>query len=186
MAARPVLTGERATGVTRSAGKIVYLSLGSNMGDRQAALQAAIEKLHGPDFHIRRISSIYESAALDYTAQADFFNCVVEAETTLMPMRLLLRVQSVERDMGRRRQIAKGPRNIDVDILLHGPTVMDTAKLQIPHPRMQDRRFVLEPLAELSPELRLPLHRRTVKELLAAAPDQRIVRLPLRLSVPAG
>jgi 2-amino-4-hydroxy-6-hydroxymethyldihydropteridine diphosphokinase len=166
--------------------KTVYLSLGSNLGNRQQNLQAAIDAMHGPDFEVRRISSLFETAAVDYLAQPDFLNCVVEADTKLFPMRLLLRVETVERQMGRKRRIPKGPRNIDIDILLHGRAVVQTNRLQIPHPRMDERRFVLEPLAELAPDLRHPLHRRTIRELLAAAPDQRVVRLPMRLSVPGA
>jgi 2-amino-4-hydroxy-6-hydroxymethyldihydropteridine diphosphokinase len=165
--------------------RTVYLSLGSNIGDRQHNLQSAIDKLHGGDLRVKRISSVYETAAVDYTAQADFLNCVVEAETTLFPMRLLLRVERIEREMGRKRHIPKGPRNIDIDILLHGRSVVETNRLHIPHPRMDTRRFVLEPLTELAPDLRHPIHRRTMKEMLAAAPDQRVVRLILRLDVPA-
>jgi 2-amino-4-hydroxy-6-hydroxymethyldihydropteridine diphosphokinase len=166
--------------------KTVYLSLGSNIGDRQNNLQTAIDKLHKADLQVRRISSLYETAAIDYTAQADFLNCVVEAETSLFPMRLLLRVERIEREMGRKRHIPKGPRNIDIDILLHGHSVVETTRLHIPHPRMGERRFVLGPLAELAPDLRHPVQRRTIREMLAAAPDQRIVRLVLRLVVPAS
>jgi 2-amino-4-hydroxy-6-hydroxymethyldihydropteridine diphosphokinase len=164
--------------------KTVYLSLGSNLGDRVQNLQTAVDSLQSIDLQIRRISSIYETAALEYLEQPDFLNCVVEAETSLMPMRLLSRVATIEREMGRKRNIAKGPRNIDIDILLHGRAVVQTERLQIPHPRMDSRRFVLAPLAELVPDLRHPRHRHTMVELLAAAPDQRLVRLPLRLDIP--
>ena len=166
--------------------KRVYLGLGSNLGGRLANLQSAIDRLQTSDLRITRISSLYETAPVDYRQQPDFLNCVVEAETSLMPMRLLARVESVERAMGRKRQIAKGPRNIDIDILLHGQAVVQTAELQIPHPRMDARRFVLQPLAELAPELRHPVHRRSLKQMLAAAPDERVVMFPDSLIVPAG
>ena len=164
--------------------KTIYLSLGSNVGDRVKNLQTAVDLLHRPDLQVRRISSLHETAPLEYTAQPDFLNCVVEAETSLLPMRLLQRIESIEREMGRKRRIAKGPRNIDIDILLHGRAVVETHRLQIPHPRMETRRFVLEPLAELAPDLRHPVHRRTIRELLAATANQRLVRLPLGLAVP--
>ena len=115
--------------------KIVYLSLGSNIGDRQNALQAAIDRLHSKDFRITKVSSLFETAAVEYTTQADFLNCAVEAETDLLPMRLLQRVASIERELGRKRIISKGPRTIDIDILLHGRAVIDTPQLQIPHPQ---------------------------------------------------
>ena len=164
--------------------KKIYLGLGSNLGDREDALKSAIQKLHRPDLRITRISPVFETAALDYTHQGDFLNCVVEAETTLMPMLLLSRVQSIEREMGRKRLIPKGPRNIDIDILLHGRSVVHTARLQIPHPGIEMRRFVLEPLAELDSSLRHPVHKKTVREMLAMVPHQRLVRLSLRLDIP--
>ena len=104
--------------------KRVYLALGSNLGDREANLRIAIGKLHGPDLQVVRISSVYETAAVYYLEQPDFLNCVVEADTDLLPMRLLRRVGSIERSMGRKRAIPKGPRNIDIDILLYGPAVL--------------------------------------------------------------
>ena len=166
--------------------KIVYLSLGSNIGDRQNAIQAAIDRLHSKDFRITKVSSLFETAAVEYTTQADFLNCAVAAETDLLPMRLLQRVASIVRELGRKRIISKGPRTIDIDILLHGRAVIDTPQLQIPHLRMTERRFVLEPLAEIAPDLRHPVLRRTIRELLDVAPNQRVVKLPLSLRVPTS
>ena len=137
--------------------KRVYLALGSNVGDREANLRTAIRKLHRRDLRVSRISSVYETAAVYYLDQPDFLNCVVEADTEIFPMRLLLRVSNIERSMGRKRLVPKGPRNIDIDILLHGSSIVETPQLQIPHPRMRERRFVLEPLAELAPDLRHPV-----------------------------
>jgi 2-amino-4-hydroxy-6-hydroxymethyldihydropteridine diphosphokinase len=99
-----------------------------------------------------------------------FLNLVIEAETSLFPQQLLLRTGRIERELGRTRTIAKGPRTIDIDILLHGKAVVHTAKLEIPHPRMAERRFVLAPLAELAPDLRHPVTHQTVREMLDAAP----------------
>jgi 2-amino-4-hydroxy-6-hydroxymethyldihydropteridine diphosphokinase len=158
--------------------KTVYLGLGSNIGDRQASLQTALQRLESPDLRICRTSSTYETAAMDYRNQPDFLNCVAEVETELLPLRLLQRVQRVEREMGRVRNIPKGPRNIDIDILLYGNAVIRTAKLEVPHPRMEQRRFVLEPLCELAPDARHPITRQTIRELLAAAPPERVIKLP--------
>jgi 2-amino-4-hydroxy-6-hydroxymethyldihydropteridine diphosphokinase len=98
----------------------------------------------------------------------------VEAETTLSPARLLSRIGKIERALGRVRTVAKGPRTIDIDILLYGNAVVRTAALEIPHPRMAERRFVLAPLADLAPDLRHPVTRRTVREMLDAAPAQTV------------
>lgn len=111
-----------------------------------------------------------------------FLNQVVEAETELLPLQLLGRLQKIEKAMGRRKIIAKGPRVIDLDILLYGRAVVHHTGLEIPHPRMTERRFVLEPLAELAPELRLPTDHhppdaRTVREYLAAVKEQEVRRV---------
>lgn len=164
--------------------KRVYLSLGSNIGDREAMLKSAIHHLHQPDFRVCRISPIYETAPVDYTNQGDFLNCVVEAETELLPLRLLHRIQRIERELGRQRLIAKGPRTIDLDILLYGRAVVNAPQLKVPHPSMQDRRFVLQPLADLAPDLRHPVYRRTIRELLEVAPDQRLLRTPISIPAP--
>jgi 2-amino-4-hydroxy-6-hydroxymethyldihydropteridine diphosphokinase len=158
--------------------KVVYLSLGSNVGDREAELRTALSKLHSHDFQIERVSSLYETDPVEMRDQPQFLNIVLEARTTLYPMRLLLRIANIEREMGRRRTVTKGPRNIDIDILLFGRFTVETPQLQIPHPRMTERRFVLEPLVELSPDLRHPVTRRTMREILAQAPEQRVRRLP--------
>jgi 2-amino-4-hydroxy-6-hydroxymethyldihydropteridine diphosphokinase len=152
--------------------KTVYLSLGSNIGDRQAKLQAAVDQLSSCDLRVLRVSPIYETEPLELTAQRWFLNLVVEAETSLFPMQLLARVGRIERELGRVRITPNGPRTIDIDILLYGRSVVHTARLEIPHPRMAQRRFVLAPLADLNSELRHPVTRKTVKEMLDAAPPQ--------------
>jgi len=155
----------------------VYLGLGSNIGDRAENLRQALELLETPRLHVTRTSSTYETAPIDYTAQASFLNLVAEAETELLPMQLLKHVMDVERQMGRKRLIPKGPRVIDVDILLYGNFKVTSPQLEIPHPRMTERRFVLEPLAELAPELRHPVTRKSMKELLGGVMTQAARRL---------
>jgi 2-amino-4-hydroxy-6-hydroxymethyldihydropteridine diphosphokinase len=157
--------------------KTIYLSLGSNIGRRETHLLAAIEKLRAPDLRVLRVSPTYETEPVDYTAQPHFLNLVVEAETTLFPMQLLARTGRIERALGRVRTVPKGPRTIDIDILLYAQSVVHTAKLEIPHPRIAERRFVLAPLADLNPELRHPVTRQTVKEMLDAAPRQAVRRV---------
>jgi 2-amino-4-hydroxy-6-hydroxymethyldihydropteridine diphosphokinase len=164
--------------------KTVYLSLGSNLGDRERTLQEAIRHLHSADLMITRISSVYETSPRDLTAQPWFLNMVIEAETTLLPMRLLLRVLNIERKMGRKRVVAKGPRVIDIDILFHGGATMDTPQLTIPHPRIAERRFVLEPLAELVPEFRHPVNQRRIRELLSATSAQTVRKVAFHPKVP--
>lgn len=150
--------------------KTVYLSLGSNIGDRQSNLQTAIERLAGPRLRILRTSPIYETEPVDYAGQRWFLNQVAEAETELFPMQLLSRIGQIERELGRVRTLPKGPRTIDIDILLYGRLVVHSAMLEIPHPRMAQRRFVLAPLADLAPDLRHPVTRLTVREMLDGAP----------------
>jgi len=152
--------------------KTVYFSLGSNIGDRKSHLRAAIEHLAGPDLHILRVSPIYETEPVGYTSQRWFLNQVVEATTELLPMQLLSRVGKIERRLGRTRTIPNGPRAIDIDILLYGSAVVHTARLEIPHPRMADRRFVLVPLADLAPDLRHPVSHRSIREMLEIAPPE--------------
>ena len=154
----------------------IYLSLGSNLGDREANLRAAIERLEAPDVRVVRTSPVYETEPVDYTGQRWFLNLAVEAETSLSPMELLARIGKIERALGRVRTVAKGPRTIDIDILLYGDAMVRNATLEIPHPRMAERRFVLAPLADLAPGLRHPVTHRTVREMLDTAPAQ-MVRL---------
>ena len=153
------------------ASKIVYLSLGSNLGDRRANLQNAVTALNAAGIRVLRESPIYETEPVDYIDQPWFLNQVVEAETTLFPMQLLTRTARIERALGRVRSIPKGPRTLDIDILFYGNSIVHTRRLEIPHPRLAERRFVLIPLADLVPDLRHPTSHRTVRELLASAPD---------------
>lgn len=163
--------------------KTVYLALGSNLGDRLAYLQKALDLLHRPTLQVKRAASVYETEPMEVTDQPWFLNTVLEVETLLFPRQLLARLQQVERRLDRQRTIDKGPRTLDIDLLLYGQAVVQAPELTIPHPAMAQRRFVLEPLAELAPQLRHPVLRRTVWELLQAAPHLRLSRFgtPLRL-----
>ena len=158
--------------------KRVYLALGSNLGNREQHLQACIDAINAPDLRVLRASGVYETAPRDFHDQPWFLNLVLECETSLFPLQLLKRLQKIEKQLGRERTVNKGPRTIDIDILLFGSFVIDQPLLQVPHPRMTERRFVLEPLAELAPDLRHPLTRRTTRELLANTKDQALRKAP--------
>ena len=141
-------------------------------------LQSALDCLQAPGLTIKRTSSIYETEPVDFKEQRSFLNLVAEAETELFPLMLLSRVQKLEVQLGRKRPgPAKGPRTIDIDILLYGASRIHSARLEIPHPRMHERRFVLAPMVELAPELRHPELRRTMRELLAGLEGQKVRKL---------
>ena len=154
--------------------KIVYLGLGSNLGDREAMLQAAVRALESPRLRILRVSPVYETEPVDVSGQHWFLNQVAEAETDLFPLQLLHRTAKVETQLGRRRLAPQGPRTIDIDILLYGNSIVTTPALEIPHPRFRARRFVLAPLADLVPGLRHPVTHQTVREMLEAAPAETV------------
>ena len=157
--------------------KSAFLGLGSNLGDREANLRDAVERLEAAEIHVLRRSSLYETAPQELLDQPWFMNAVVEVETALFPLQLLACIRRIERDMGRRRVTPKGPRNIDLDILFYGRTVIATAELEVPHPRIAQRRFVLEPLAEIAPDFRHPLTGKTAGEMLAQLAPQGVRRL---------
>lgn len=150
--------------------KTAYLSLGSNLGNREANLREAVEQLAKLG-EVTAVSSFYETEPVEFTKQPWFLNIAVELQTELMPRQLLSAVMKIERDMGRRRIQPKGPRLIDIDILLFGNTVVDDPKLVIPHPAMHERNFVLKPLAEIAPEENHSVLRKPVKNLLEDLPQ---------------
>jgi 2-amino-4-hydroxy-6-hydroxymethyldihydropteridine diphosphokinase len=158
-------------------GKLIYLSLGSNLGDRAANLERAIDSLSEVGVRVLRRSSIYETEPVDFLAQPWFLNCVVEAETSLEPRQLLEGLQATERKLGSEKLVPRGPRIIDLDILFYETAVIREAGMEIPHPRLAERRFVLVPLAELAPEFPHPVLRKTAAELLSATQDRSAVRI---------
>jgi 2-amino-4-hydroxy-6-hydroxymethyldihydropteridine diphosphokinase len=157
--------------------RLVYIALGSNVGDRAAMLARAIEKMNDAGLRVLRQSSLYETEPVGGPPQPWFLNAVVEAETELMPQVVLRALQDIEQAMGRQRSIACGPRTLDLDILLDGDNAIRSGELDVPHPRLAQRRFVLAPLAELAPRLIHPVLHKTVAELLAETPDNAQVRL---------
>ena len=147
--------------------QITYLSLGSNLGDRAANLQEAIRRL-GDIGKVRKVSSFYETEPVEFTEQPWFLNCAVDMETEKSAHELLREMLAIEQAMGRQRTQPKGPRLIDLDILLYGDEAIRDESLTVPHPSMHERRFVLEPLAEIAPEARHPLLKKSVSEMLEA------------------
>jgi len=152
-------------------GTTIYLGLGSNRGDRLANLEAAIAALP-PAVRVLRHSALYETEPWGYAEQARFLNMALEAETELAPAELLEHIKTIEQQVGRQPSFRYGPREIDIDILLYGDAQVELqaaeGSLQIPHPRLAERAFVLAPLAELAPGLQVPGAGDSVAELLAA------------------
>lgn len=136
----------------------------------------ALERLESGGIRVALKSSFYETEPQELLDQPWFLNMVIEVETSLFPLQLLARVLKIEREMGRRRLVPKGPRIIDLDILLYENHVVNADRLQIPHPGLAARRFVLEPLVELAPDLRHPILRKSMRELLAEVTDQVVRR----------
>ena len=154
----------------------VYLALGSNIGNRKENLRRALELLQGIGLIVQKISSTYETEPVDYLDQDWFLNSVVQAQTKLPPIDLLNAMRAIESEMGSRKAFPKGPRLIDLDILLYENQTIATPDLQVPHPRMLDRKFVMVPLVEISPELRHSSWNATAAEILKNSTDRSAVR----------
>lgn len=160
---------------TSKVDETAYLSLGSNLGDRAANLRAAIAQIDVAG-RMLAVSGFYETQPVDVPNQPWFLNCVVAIETDKTPRDLLQLALKIEASMGRLRMREKGARNIDIDVVLFGNRTINEPGLKIPHPAMQQRRFVLEPLVEIAPEARHPELRKTARELLAELPGGQTVR----------
>lgn len=154
---------------------MAYLSLGSNLGDRSANLENGLAHLKEAGT-LRAVSSFYETQPVDVPDQPWFLNCVAALETEKTPRELLRFLLGLEEAMGRLRMREKGPRKIDLDILFFDDQVIDEPGLKIPHPSMHCRRFVLEPLVEIAPQVQHPVLKKTVRELLQGLPEGQTVR----------
>jgi 2-amino-4-hydroxy-6-hydroxymethyldihydropteridine diphosphokinase len=155
--------------------RLAHLSLGSNLGDRDRYLGEATRRLRSVG-RVQAISSLYETQPVELTAQPWFLNCALALETSASPAGLMEQLLAIESAMGRQRIQKKGPRNIDLDIVLFADLVVNTPGLRIPHPAMQERRFVLAPLAEIAPSVIHPVFNKTIQELLEELPPGQIVK----------
>jgi 2-amino-4-hydroxy-6-hydroxymethyldihydropteridine diphosphokinase len=149
---------------------IAYISAGSNLGDRKASLDFGARSLAKGGI-VRKISSCFETEPVGYSGQPWFLNQVFELETLLTPHDLLRLCQEIELAGGRMRPFPNAPRTLDLDILLFDSRIIEEKDLTIPHPRLMDRKFVLEPFAQIAPEVRHPISGKTMQELLSVCPD---------------
>ncbi|ENQ3108284.1 2-amino-4-hydroxy-6-hydroxymethyldihydropteridinediphosphokinase [Bacillus sp. 491mf] len=145
---------------------VVYIALGSNMGDRYTYLSQAIELLQAhPAIEVEDVSSVYETDPVGYTEQEQFLNLVIKISTNLLPQELLIVTQKVEDELGRKRKFKWGPRTIDLDILLYNHENIEAENLVVPHPRMFERAFVIVPLMEINQEINQDISRSQVEEM---------------------
>ena len=156
--------------------ELAYFSLGSNLGDRASNLREAMGMLEKAGT-VRQASGLYETQPVDVPDQPWFLNCVIALETEKTPRGLLQIILSIEAEMGRVRMREKGPRIIDIDLLLFGDWIVNEPGLRVPHPAMHGRRFVLEPLGEIAPQVRHPILGKTPQEMLAGIEGQAVRRL---------
>jgi 2-amino-4-hydroxy-6-hydroxymethyldihydropteridine diphosphokinase len=154
---------------------LVYLGLGSNIGDRKGYLKAASTALQHYSLKLTRSACLYQTEPKEMLEQPWFLNTVIEADTNLQPKMLLDLCMEVERSQNRSRNLLSGPRTLDIDIILYGSYVINTSMLTLPHPRYTNRRFVLEPLAEIAPDFVDPLCHMTIGELLRCTSDRAVV-----------
>jgi 2-amino-4-hydroxy-6-hydroxymethyldihydropteridine diphosphokinase len=154
----------------------VFLSLGTNLGDRVANLRGAIAALEGAGVRVKRVSSFYETEPVDFLEQPWFLNCVVQGETEAGAAELLGALREIEARMGSKKMVTKGPRLIDMDILLYGDQTIATEELQVPHPRMLSRKFVMVPLVEIAAGVKHPSWNGTAEEMLGRVVDTSQVR----------
>jgi 2-amino-4-hydroxy-6-hydroxymethyldihydropteridine diphosphokinase len=159
--------------VTDSRTPFAYVGLGSNLGERAGNLLLAVRGMLEAGFVVTRLSSIYETEPVDVIDQPTFLNMVAELRPRIFsPEQTLARLLRIEYALGRRRNTLRGPRTIDLDLLLYGDERRATEFLQLPHPRLHERRFVLTPLAELAPDVLHPTLHRSIRQLLAETPDE--------------
>jgi 2-amino-4-hydroxy-6-hydroxymethyldihydropteridine diphosphokinase len=147
-----------------------YVGLGSNIEPRRSYLALALKRLAAAPLGMRAQSSLYESEPVDVTDQAWFLNMVVELETDLEPLALLRALQAIEQEAGKKVLVRRGPRTLDLDLLLWGQALLETPELTLPHERLARREFALRPLAEIAPQARHPLYERSAAEMLASLP----------------
>ncbi len=160
----------------------VYLGIGSNLGDRQANIEKAL-KLLGERLQIELVSSIYETEPVGYVEQPVFLNAVCRGQTELGPLQLLSLVKGIEASLGRVSSFPNAPRTIDLDIIFYGNMIMQTPELTIPHPRLEERAFVLIPLLEIAPDLSHPVSGESIKDLAARVQGREGVKKIEKLGV---